>query len=189
LWQEELLCRVDCLTASAMLNEIKSRATELQKIWRPVGLIISAVSALGALKEFHRRAGQFFPGSLLLLVLSVAILYTIPIKSIRLLAVRLVSFVVDLAVLTLFTYAVINLLFKFQALEPSAVLSMSIIWAWFLVFVLCDWRFGGTPGKLLLGLCLKNAGTRSNDFIKCFLRSLLILVVPLARRTHDHDSY
>jgi hypothetical protein len=163
-----------------MLNEIKPRLKELQKIWKPIGLIAFIVSLLEGVREFHHRSGEFFTGSLLLFALSVVILYTIPIKSIRLLADRLVSFVLDLIILALLTYAVVDLLFKFQVLEPSAALSMTIVWGWFLVFVLCDWRFGGTPGKLILGLRLKDVRSRGRDFIRCFLRSLLTLVVPLA---------
>jgi hypothetical protein len=99
-WEESIERRP---TASAIFNEIKSRVKELQNIWKPFGLIASVVSARSGLKELQHRTGQFFPGGLLLFILSVAILYTIPIKSIRLLAARLVSFVVDLTILTLVT--------------------------------------------------------------------------------------
>jgi uncharacterized RDD family membrane protein YckC len=107
------------------------------------------------------------------------ILYTIPSKSARLLARRAISFVVDLAILALFTYAVLDLLYRVEALTPNAVLSMAIVWTWFFYFVLFDWRLEGTPGMLIVGLRLKNAGTGISGFVKCLLRILVTLIVPI----------
>lgn len=151
----------------------------LQRIWKPIGLILSAVSFIVSVKEFHHRSGRFFPGSVLLLAVSVGLLYTIPSKSIRLLATRFVAFVLDLSVLSLFTYAIGDLLFRYHVVTPSGVLSLVSMWAWFLVFVLFDWRFHGTPGKLLTGLRLKHREMGKLDFVRCLLRSLLILIVPI----------
>lgn len=163
---------------SSILKGIRPRSRELREAWKPVGLALSILSAFKAITEFYHRTGPFFYVSLALLALSVTILFTIPIKSVRLLAARLVAFVVDLTFLGLLTYAVVDLLFKSQVIKPSAVISMAIVWAWFFLFVLLDWRFRGTPGKLILGLRLgKRNG--SPTLLTCLARSLLILVVPL----------
>jgi len=109
-----------------VLNEIRSRNKVLQGIWKPIGLLASAVSFIGFVKEFHHRTGRFFPGSILLLVVSVGLLYTIPSKSIRLLATRFVAFVLDLGILALFTYAVGDLLFRYHTVRPSGLLSAGL---------------------------------------------------------------
>jgi uncharacterized RDD family membrane protein YckC len=79
----------------------------------------------------------------------------------------------------LLTYAAVDLLYKVNSLRPNAVLSMIIMWTWFFYFMLFDWRFEGTPGKLIVGLRLKNVGTGASGFIKCLLRSLVALIVPI----------
>ena len=57
---------------------------------------------------------------------------------------------------------------------------MAIVWAWFLYFMLFDWRFAGTPEKLIVGLRLRNAGTDVSGFVKYLLRSLVTIIVPVA---------
>ncbi len=52
-----------------------------------------------------------------------------------------------------------------------------IVWAWILLFVLFDWGFAGTPGKLLFGLRLRSRGEGHPSFITCVARDLVILVV------------
>jgi len=111
-------------------------------------------------------------------VLAIAILFTIPKNSIRLFAKRLVAFLVDLALLGLFTFAIVDLLYKSQVIKPSAIVSMAIVWAWFFIFVFFDWRFAGTPGILLLGLRLKG-GNGKVTVIKSLARNLLTLIVPV----------
>lgn len=59
---------------------------------------------------------------------------------------------------------------------PNAAFSMAIVWAWFLYFMPFDWRFAGTPGKLIVGLRLRNAGTGVSGFVKYLLRSLFRLL-------------
>ena len=63
---------------------------------------------------------------------------------------------------------------------PNAAFSMAIVWAWFLYFMPFDWRFAGTPGKLIVGLRLRNAGTGVSGFVKYLLRSLATIIVPVA---------
>jgi len=89
------------------------------------------------------------------------------------------SFVVDLAVLTLLTYAILDLLYKAWIIAPSAVVLTVVVWVWFFYFMLFDWRCGGTPGKLIVGLRLKDAGTGTSGFVRCLLRSLVTLLVPI----------
>ena len=116
---------------------------------------------------------------LALLVLAVAILFTIPSKSIRLFAARLVVFLADLTLLGLFTFAVVDLLFKSEVIRPSAIVSMAIVWTWFFFFVFFEWRFAGTPGILLMGLRLRSGGNGRVTLVKSLARSLLTLIVPL----------
>jgi hypothetical protein len=85
----------DC--ATSVFDDIKSRLHELQRIWKPVGLVLFIFSSLGAVMEFQRRTGPFIYVGLVLSALAFAILFTIPIKSIRLSAARSVAFLVDLA--------------------------------------------------------------------------------------------
>jgi uncharacterized RDD family membrane protein YckC len=136
---------------------------------------LAAISFIGGLREAHHRFGPFLFTSFPLFAASAVILYTIPSKSARILARRAISFVVDLAILALFTYAVLDLLYRVEALTPNAVLSMAIVWTWFFYFVLFDWRFEGTPGMLIVGLRLKNAGNGISGFVKCLLRILVTL--------------
>jgi hypothetical protein len=161
-----------------VLNEIRSRYNVLQQIWRPLGIILSAGSFIYFVERFYHRSGRFFPGTVLLAVLSVVLLFTVPIKSIRLLAKRVVAFVLDFAVLALFTYSACDLLFRHHVTKPCGLVSLVAMWAWLFFFVFCDWLFSGTPGKLLLNLRLKNRTART-DFVTCLLRGLLILVVPI----------
>jgi len=160
-------------------GQIGKRTTDLQDIWKPVGLVLSLISAFKGVWQFQHATGPFLIPSALLLVVAVAILFTLPIKSIRLLARRLMAFAVDLAFLCLLTVAIVGLLFKSQALRASAVLSMAIVWTWFLLLVLCEWRFMATPGQQILGLRLRRAGTEGITLVNCVGRNLLILVVPL----------
>ncbi len=97
----------------------------------------------------------------------------------RLLATRLVAFLVDLTLLGLLTFAIVDLLFKSQVIKPSAIVSMAIVWTWFFFFVFFDWLFAGTPGKLLLGLRLRGRGNGNVTIVKSLARSLLLLIVPL----------
>lgn len=149
----------------------------MQQIWKPIGLILSTVSFAYSVKDFYYRSGRFFPGTVLLFALAIALLFTVPIKSIRLLAKRAVAFVLDLAILALFTYAVCDLLFRHQVVKPCGLVSLIVVWAWLFFAIFCDWKFSGTPGKLLLGLRLRSRTTATLDFLKCMLRSLLILFV------------
>lgn len=151
----------------------------LQQIWKPASLILSATSFIYFVKDFYHRSGRFFPGTVVLFALAIALLFTVPIKSIRLLAKRTVAFVLDLAILALITYAVCDLLFRYQAVKPCGLVSLVVMWAWLFFTIFCDWQFSGTPGKLLLGLRLKSQTAATLNFVKCLLRSLLILVVPL----------
>jgi uncharacterized RDD family membrane protein YckC len=112
-----------------------------------------------------------------LFVLAVGILFTVPLNSVRLLAKRLVAFVLDLVLLGLFTLAVVGLLFRTEVVKPSAIVSLVVVWAWILLFVLFDWGFAGTPGKLLFGLRLKSRSEGRPSFITCLARDLVILVV------------
>jgi RDD family len=162
-----------------VLEKIRRRARELREIWKRVGLVLSILSALKAVREFQHRAGPFIYIGAALLVLAVAILFTIPIKSVRLLAGRLVAFIVDLTLLGLLTTAVVGLLFKSRAIKPSGIVSMAIVWTWFFFFVLFDWRFSGTPGKLILGLKLRTTSNATATLLKCLARSSLVLLVPL----------
>jgi uncharacterized RDD family membrane protein YckC len=162
-----------------MLDIIKTRVRKLQEVWKPVGLALAVVSAFNGIREFQHRTGPFIYVSLAFLLLAVAILFTIPIKPVRLLAARLVAFLIDLALLGLLTYDIVGLLFKMQLIKPSAVVSMAVVWSWLLFFVLFDWRFRGTPGKLMLGLRLRSENNRGVTLLNSLARSLLILVVPL----------
>ncbi len=163
--------------------KIRTRKKELgevwKQLWKPVGLVLAIVSAVQSVRTWQQRTGPFVYASSALLVLAVVILFTIPINSVRLLARRLVAFVVDYVILGLLTMAIANLLFKSHATRPSAVVSMAIVWTWFAFFVLSDWRFGGTPGQFILGLRLKRAGGERAAFLTCLARNLLVLVVPI----------
>ncbi len=161
-----------------IFNKIRARTRELQEVWKPGRLILSFFSWLGAVAGFQRRAGPFIYVAMGLSVLAIAILFTIPKNSIRLFAKRLVAFLVDLALLGLFTFAIVDLLYKSQVIKPSAIVSMAIVWAWFFIFVFFDWRFAGTPGILLLGLRLKG-GNGKVTVIKSLARNLLTLIVPV----------
>jgi len=162
-----------------MFDEIRSRANEIKRVWAPISLVLFAFSVFRTAIEFRRRSGEFFLGGLLLLALSAGILYTSPTKSIRIVATRLAAFVLDLLAFALFTYALLDLPFRSGALSPSALLSMCITWVWLFLFVLFDWRFRGTPGKLIFGLRLKSAGANAVGFTRCLLRGLLTLLVPI----------
>src|SRR5882724_5242110 len=162
----------------SVFNKIRARARELREVWKPGRLVLSFFSWLGAVAGFQRRTGPFIYVAIGLLALAIAILFTIPKNSIRLFAKRLVAFLVDLALLSLFTFAIVDLLYKSQVIKPSAITSMAIVWAWFFCFVFFDWRFAGTPGILLLGLRLRGGDGRVT-LIKSLARSLLTLIVPV----------
>jgi hypothetical protein len=166
-----------------IFGKIRERKKELGKVWKqlwkPIGLVLAIVSAAQSVRTWQQRTGPFVYVSSALVVLAVAILFTIPINSVRLLARRLVAFVVDYVLLGLLTMAMASLLFKSYAIKPSAVVSMAIVWTWLAFFVLSDWRFGGTPGQFILGLRLRKGGGERAAFLTCLARNLLVLVVPV----------
>lgn len=141
---------------------------------------LSVVSAFSSVWEFRHRTGPFFFGSVVLLALAVAILFTVPIKGIRLLARRLVAFILDFVLFGLTTIGVAWLLFETRLTRPSALTSMALVWSWIWLFVLLDWRFAGTPGKKIMGLRLKGRAGESPSFLGCVARNLLTFVVPLS---------
>jgi hypothetical protein len=174
---------VKLLKGTWIFAEIRTRIKELgearKQLWKPVGLVLAIVSTIQSLRTYLQRTGPFVYVSSALLVLAVIILLTIPISSVHLLAKRLVAFVLDYVLLGLLTMAIANLLFKSYAIKPSAVVSMGIVWTWFALFVLSDWRFGGTPGQFMLGFRLRKVGGERAAFLTCLARNLLVLVVPV----------
>ncbi len=162
-----------------MLDRLRSRTHELQEIWKPAGLVFTAIWVMEAAKNFKSHTGPFSNLTLACLALTLAILYFVPIKSVQLFAKRVLAFVVDLALLALFTVGVMDLLYQGAVVEPSAIVSMAIVWSWFLLFVLSDWRLKSTPGKLLVGLRLRRASEGNIDLIKCLARNFLTLAVPI----------
>ncbi|MBZ5696232.1 MAG: RDD family protein [Acidobacteriia bacterium] len=142
-------------------------------------MILTAWWVWRTAKNFRSQTGPFDNLIIACLALALAILYTVPIKSVQLFAKRIVAFLVDLALLAVFTVGVTHLLFQGDVVEPSAVVSMVIVWIWFLLFVLVDWRIRGTPGQLMLGLRLRTVGQGSSGFTKCLARNLLTFVVPI----------
>src|SRR5260370_12545295 len=78
-------------------GQIGKRTTDLQDIWKPVGLVLSLISAFKGVWQFQHATGPFLIPSALLLVLAVAILFSFPIKSIRLLPTRFIAVAVHLA--------------------------------------------------------------------------------------------
>jgi len=163
--------------------KVRTRKKELgevwEQIWKPVGLVLAIVSAAQSVRTWQQRTGPFVYVSSALLVLAVIILFTIPISSVRLLARRLVAFIVDYVLLGLLTMAIANLLFKSHAIKPSAIVAMLVVWTWFAFFVLSDWRFGGTPGQFILSLRLRKEGGERAAFLNCLTRNLLVLIVPV----------
>lgn len=152
---------------------------ELQEIWKPVGLVLSVISAFAGIKEFHHQTGPFIYIGSALLALAVAILFTIPKESIHILAKRLVAFAIDLVLLSVFTIGATFLLFKFQIVRASAIVSAGVVWTWVLYFVILEWRFEGTPGMHILRLRLTASGNENITLLKCVARNLLLLVVPV----------
>jgi len=74
-----------------------------------------------------------------------------------------------------------HLLYEYGVMEPSAIVSMGIVWTWLLAFVLADWRLDGTPGQLMLGLRLKrvDGGGRHLGIITCVARNCLAVLAPI----------
>jgi len=95
------------------------------------------------LRNWYRSGPYFFRG-LALAVLATVILFTVPIKSIRLFPRRLVAFVIDLLLFSVGTIGLVSLLFEVGTVKPSALTSMAIVWMWVLLFVVSDWAFTGT---------------------------------------------
>lgn len=161
------------------LSKIRSRTRELQDAWKPTGLILSVLSGISSFREFRHRSGPYFFRGLAFSALAIAILFTVPVKSVRLFARRLVAFVIDLLLLGVGTIGCVSLLFEATIIRPSAVTSMAIVWSWVLLFVLLDWAFAGTPGKKIMGFRLKGKRTEGPSLLSCLARNLLSLVVPL----------
>jgi RDD family len=147
-----------------------------------VSWILSLLWLWHAAKNIRARTGPFNNLILACFILALVILYTIPNKSVQLLPKRILAFFLDFVLLAVLTIGVMFPLYEGDVVEPSAVVSMGIVWAWFCAFVLADWGLGGTPGQLVLGLRLKKIdnGNARPDFIKCLGRNLLALIVPIA---------
>jgi len=168
------------------VSRIQSRRRELKelwaKLWKPIGIVTSAASLFKGIREFQHRTGPYLYIGIALIAFAVAVLFTIPIKSVRLLAARVVAFLVDLLVLSLLMIAVMQLLWTFEFVRRTSLVSMAIVWFWLLAFVLSDWRFGGTVGQLIFGLRLRNADAedrRGPTLLKCAARNLLIVFCPV----------
>jgi RDD family protein len=156
-----------------------TRIQELKRLWKPVGTLVSVLSAFAAIVEFYRQVGPFIYISLGFLVLAVAILFTIPVSAIRLFALRVVAFLLDLVFLGLFTFAVVGFLFRIDLIQPSAVVSMVVVWSWFLYFVVFDSICKGTPGKLILGLRFTRVGEDKVTLSRSLAQNFLTVVVPI----------
>ena len=159
------------------LKKIKSRTKDLKDIWKPIGVLISVVTALSSARRFYTKTGPYFLGSAALLAMAVLILYTVPIVSVRLFVKRVVGFWIDILTCALLTIGASWLLFEGQAAKPSAVVSMAIVWAWVFYFIMLDWRFEGTPGTLAVGLRIKGHDSEPS-LLACTGRNLCVLVVP-----------
>jgi len=163
-----------------ILGDADKRLKEVKRLWKPFGLGVSVLSAFGAIVEFYRQYGPFIYVSFAFLVLAIAILFSIPVTAIRLFALRFVAFLLDLVFLSLFTFTVVGFLFQTDYIQPSALLSMVIVWSWFLYFVVFDSICKGTPGKLILGLRFTRLGQDKAALSTALAQNFLALVVPIA---------
>ncbi len=148
-------------------------------MWSPIGLTLSILVGLKWVWNFRNRSGPFFLGSIGILVLAIVLLFTVPVKGVRLFAKRLVAFSIDFLLFGSITIGVMTLLFETRAVKPSALTAMVILWTWILSLVLLDWRFAGTPGKRIMGLRLRTTSSESPSLVGCLARNLLTFVVPL----------
>lgn len=157
-----------------LFKEIPSRTRQLRKAFKPkpVAWILALWLIWSRAKNLWNHTPVPFHSLVLAcLALFLVILYTIPDKSVRLLPKRGFAFLIDLALLSVFTVGVMHFLYEFDVVEPSAIVSMGIVWAWFVLFVLADWILKGTPGQLMLSLRVKKLPEA--DFRSAFIQPLV----------------
>jgi uncharacterized RDD family membrane protein YckC len=161
------------------IHKIQIRNREIQKLHSPIKIFFFIVSSVLGVIAMAQRVGFIFYTGAGLVALAFLILYTVPINSARLFEKRLFAFLIDLTLLGLTTITIVGLLYQTRVLRPCAVVSLGILWTWFLLFVLSDWSFGTTPGQRLLGLRLRTTNGDRVSFQRCLLRELLLLIIPV----------
>lgn len=168
---------------SILLKEIASRTHQLRKVFKPkpVAWILVLWWVWSTAKRVWNHSGPFHGLILAFSALVLVVLYTIPNKSVQLFPKRVFAFLIDLALLSVVTVGAMHLLYEADVLEPSAIVSMAIVWAWFFAFVLADWKLNGTPGQLVLGLRVKKLDRANSHsaFTTCLARNFLAILVPV----------
>jgi hypothetical protein len=72
-------------------------------------VVLSILGGIASIRAFQQRSGRYFFVALALLVLAIAILYTLrSVESVRLFAKRLAAFIVDLLLFALVTFALVG---------------------------------------------------------------------------------
>ncbi|HXU20895.1 MAG TPA: RDD family protein [Verrucomicrobiae bacterium] len=152
---------------------------ELKEIWKPIGIILSISTGLCSVKAFYVGTGAFFLAGVSLLTVAIAVLFTVPITSLRLLARRLIAFVFDLMLFGSITIGLLSPLYDLSLMRPNAATSLGIVWLWFFAFTVLSWRFSGTPGMKIAGLSIRAASGTKTIFLQFLGRGLLTLIVPV----------
>lgn len=159
------------------VREFKRRRKALS--WRPIGVLVWIFTTSVAIRDFIKNTGELSLPVFVLFAISLALLMLIPVPAIRSFGLRAASFFLDVLILVLTTLGAVFILTLLEVYKETAVALAIATWLWFAYFALCDYLFGGTPGKLILGLRVISLRKRRLGWPSCLLRTLLTIPVPL----------
>lgn len=156
--------------------------------WRPIGIVFTVLSALGGSWDFIRSSGEFSIPAFGLLAISLAIFMSVPVPSIRSFVLRAVSLLMDMLILTVVTVVGAFILTATGIYRESSISLAVITWLWLAYYVICDYLYGRTLGKRILGLRLISLRPGRPSLITCLLRTLFLIPVPLIAASYASHS-
>jgi uncharacterized RDD family membrane protein YckC len=160
-----------------IVEDLRARHAEITRMWKPVAVIISALTYAGAAYRIVRDYGIYSAPAGCILLLGLLLFKLAPKSGLRLSMLRTAAFLMELLLLALLTFAGISLLHRFGIFPPKASL-MLVLWMWFFYFVFFEWRLLATPAKRLLGLRIAFDRGRQSSFNVCFIRTFAVLFAP-----------